>query len=223
MVAVSSDAAQIAAERRFRVMAESAPVLIWSSGVDKGCTYVNHRWLEFTGRTFEQELGAGWAQSVHPDDVAYCVSTYDHAFDARRPFTMEYRLRRHDGEYRWVIDNGAPMFDGARFVGYIGSTLDVTEFRAAQEHIARLNQQLVDAVDEERAWVARELHDDIAQQIAALSIKLDRAIQHVPAAKKDQRELLGEVRDRATELVGSVASLSKKLASAGFSLDKSRS
>ena len=197
-------------------MAESAPALLWSSGIDKGCTYVNRRWLEFTGRTFEEELGARWATSVHPDDVAYCTSTYDDAFGARRAFTMEYRLRRHDGEYRWVIDSGAPMFDGGRFVGYIGSAVDVTEYRAAREHIARLNQQLVNVVGEERAWVARELHDDIAQQIAVLSMTLDRAIHSVPPSHNRQHALLERARDCATGLVGSVSALSKRLSGARF-------
>jgi PAS domain S-box-containing protein len=115
-------------EERFRIVADSAPVLIWMSGLDKLCTFFNRAWLEFTGRTMEQEMGNGWAEGVHPDDFQRCLQTYVGAFDARQPFVMQYRLRRHDGEYRWISDNGVPRYDAEKnFAGYIGSCLDVTE------------------------------------------------------------------------------------------------
>jgi PAS domain S-box-containing protein len=93
-------------EERFRLVANTAPVLIWSSGTDKLCDYFNQLWLDFTGRTLEEELGNGWTEGVHPDDFNVCLNTYIHAFDRREPFKMEYRLRRHDGEYRWILDRG---------------------------------------------------------------------------------------------------------------------
>jgi PAS domain S-box-containing protein len=121
-------------EERFRNMADTAPVLIWVSGPDKLCTFLNKSWLNFTGRTMEQEVGDGWAETVHPDDLDRCISTYRAAFDDRRPFRMEYRLRRSDGEYRWVIDEGAPRIEpGGRFLGYVGSCIDVTDVRQAKE------------------------------------------------------------------------------------------
>src|SRR5438045_7463896 len=89
-------------EERFRTIANSAPVLIWMAGPDKLCTYFNQPWLDFTGRPLEAELGEGWAESVHPEDLAACMDQYSRSFDARVPFTLRYRLRRHDGEYRWV-------------------------------------------------------------------------------------------------------------------------
>jgi PAS domain S-box-containing protein len=115
-------------ESRFRVVADAAPVLIWMSGVDRLCTFFNKPWLDFTGRTLQQELGNGWAEDVHPDDLERCLKVYTEAFDARKPFVMQYRLRRKDGTYRWVSDHGLARYDAEeKFSGYIGSAVDVTE------------------------------------------------------------------------------------------------
>jgi two-component system, LuxR family, sensor kinase FixL len=121
-------------EERFRTVADTAPMLIWMSGPDKLCNFFNKGWLDFTGRSLEKELGDGWAKGVHPDDLAGCLKTYVESFDARRPFTIEYRLRRHDGEYRWISDVGVPRFDSRRnFLGYIGSAVDLTERMQSEE------------------------------------------------------------------------------------------
>jgi len=123
-----------ASEQQFRLMADAAPVLIWRSGTDKLCTWFNKRWLEFVGRTMEQELGNGWAENVHPEDFDRRLETYVTSFDARRPFEMIYRLRRHDGEWRWLRDNGDPLYEtSGEFTGYIGSCVDVTENIRAEE------------------------------------------------------------------------------------------
>ena len=115
-------------ESRFQIVADAAPVLIWMSGVDKLCTFFNKPWLDFTGRSMEQELGDGWVEGVHRDDLQKCLAIYNQAFDARQPFVMQYRLRRNDGEYRWISDQGVPRHDPQeRFAGYIGSCVDVTE------------------------------------------------------------------------------------------------
>jgi two-component system, LuxR family, sensor kinase FixL len=115
-------------ESRFRIVADAAPVLIWMAGVDKLCTFFNKPWLQFTGRSMEQEVGNGWAEGVHRDDLQKCLGTYNRAFDARQPFVMQYRLRRSDGEYRWISNQGVPRHDSrGRFAGYIGSCVDVTE------------------------------------------------------------------------------------------------
>jgi PAS domain S-box-containing protein len=121
-------------EARFRAMANTAPVMIWMSGTDKLCTFFNKGWLDFTGRSLEQELGNGWAEGVHREDFDRCFELYVNSFDGRQPFSMEYRLRRSDGEYRWILDNGMPRFapDGT-FLGYIGSCIDITERKQAQD------------------------------------------------------------------------------------------
>ena len=121
-------------ERRFRVMADTAPVLIWMAGPDSLCNYFNKAWLDFTGRTIDEETGHGWTKGIHPDDYDRCLQTWLSAFDERRSFSMEYRLRRHDGTYRWVLDHGVPRFnaDGS-LAGYIGSCIDIHERRQAEE------------------------------------------------------------------------------------------
>jgi PAS domain S-box-containing protein len=123
-------------EELFRLIADTAPVLIWMSDADKLCTYFNEPWLEFTGESLESQLGSGWANGVHPEDFKRCLRVYTEAFDRRERFSMEYRLRRQDGEYRWVLDNGVPRFDQYRlFAGYIGSCIDVTERKQAEEDL----------------------------------------------------------------------------------------
>jgi two-component system sensor kinase FixL len=128
------EAALRESEERFRVMADTAPVMIWRSTTTGDCDFFNLPWLAFRGRSLHEEAGSGWAQGVHPDDRDQCLSTYESAFKARRSFFMEYRLLRADGEYRWVMDTGIPRFepDGA-FAGYIGSCFDITERKLAEE------------------------------------------------------------------------------------------
>lgn len=129
-------------EARFRTVADSAPVLIWMAGTDKLCHFFNKPWLDFTGRTAEQEMGNGWVVSVHKDDLQHCLKTYIESFDARRPFTMQYRLRRHDGQYRWVSDNGVPRYDAeGKFAGYTGSCVDITEQRHAEEALRQSEER----------------------------------------------------------------------------------
>ncbi len=124
-------------EARFRNMADTAPVLIWMAGCDKLCNYFNAVWLEFTGRSLEEEIGNGWANGVHRDDRDRCVEIYVNAFDAHQAFSMEYRLQNRNGEYRWILDKGTPRFDSdGNFEGYIGSCIDITERKQAEKKIA---------------------------------------------------------------------------------------
>jgi PAS domain S-box-containing protein len=167
-------------ETRFRTMANHAPVLLWMAGRDGLCDFFNDRWLDFTGRTLDEELGSGWAAGVHPEDFQSCMTTYLEAFVARRAFTMEYRLRRHDGEYRWIFDQGAPRFDAeGNFAGFIGSCVDVTEQRLAQDALRRLNEELEDrvrertALAEERQVLIREVHHRVKNDLQFISSMLN--------------------------------------------------
>lgn len=131
---------------RFRAMADAVPVLLWTTGTDGGCTFVNRQWLEFTGRMFQQELGDGWTASVHPDDLARCVADYRRAFERREPFEMEYRVRRADGIWRWVLVRAVPLIDAGRFAGFVGSGIDLTERREAEEALQASREQLAAAM-----------------------------------------------------------------------------
>jgi PAS domain S-box-containing protein len=117
-------------EDRFRLMADSAPVMIWVTGADKRFEWVNRPWLEYTGRTMDEEIGSGWLDGVHAEDLERCSGIFHASFDARQPFTMDFRLRRHDGSHRWVLANGVPRTaaDGS-FHGYTGSCIDIHERR----------------------------------------------------------------------------------------------
>jgi two-component system, chemotaxis family, CheB/CheR fusion protein len=146
-------------EQRFRLVADAAPVMIWKSGTDKLVYWYNRPWLEFTGRSMEQEIGHGAAEVIHPDDIERSVQTYSDAFDARQPFSMEYRLRRYDGEYRWMISNGIPRYraDG-EFDGYIGSCFDVTDYKNAQLALRDADRRK----DEFLATLSHELRNPLA-------------------------------------------------------------
>lgn len=183
-------------ELRFRDLADSAPIMIWMSGVDKLCSYVSSGWLAFTGRTVQQEIGDGWASSVHPADRQHCLETYTTAFDQRRPFEVEYRLRRHDGAYRWIIDRGVPRHarHGA-FIGYVGTALDVTDLRTAQqtqrslEHASRLA-----VVGELTAMVVHE----VKQPLSAILMNTEAAelLLKSDSPPLDQvREILADIRE----------------------------
>ncbi len=137
-------------ELRFRHLMNTAPVMVWVAGTDKLCNFFNDPWLAFTGRTMEQELGNGWAESVHAEDFDGCLEIYVSHFDRREPFRMDYRLRRADGEYRWILDNGVPRYaEDGTFQGYIGSCIDITTSKLAERALAttleRREQTLVEA------------------------------------------------------------------------------
>ena len=199
-------------EERFRLVANTAPVLIWMSGTDKLCNYVNQRWLEFTGRPLEDELGNGWAEGVHPEDLKGCMDTYTQAFDRREYFQMEYRLRRHDGQYRWLSAIGVPRFNPDHsFAGYIGSCTDVTEHKLAEESLADMGRKLIEAHEEERTWIARELHDDVNQRMALLAVELDRWNQQLPPSAVELHDHIHHAIQRLSNIATDIQALSHRL------------
>ena len=199
-------------EQRFRLVANTAPVMIWMSGPDKLCNYFNQPWLEFTGGPLEAQLGHGWLAGVHPDDLDHCSNTYTRAFDLRKSFKMEYRLRRHDGEFRWLLDIGVPRQNSAgSFAGYIGSCLDVTDRKLAEAALAKMGGRLIEAHEEERTWIARELHDDINQRIAFLAVQLGDWARHLPSPGNEINEFIRQVREDLANLGNDIQALSHRL------------
>ena len=335
-----ADAIWDQSEARFRWLADTAPVLLWGSGIDKLYTYFNRPWLDFTGRALDFELGEGWAEGVHPEDLRRCLNTYTEYFDRREKFRMEYRLRRYDGEYRWIMDIGVPRFDedgsfhgymgiavdvtdrklaeetlresevrflelaeqsrtthwevdpeglftyvsdvsqatwgyrpdevmgrmhfydlhpeegrdafkAANFAtmaqkqkfqdivhavrrkdgrlgwgsvngipvlnadgtlrGYQGSCTDVTERKLAEEALLSISRKLIEAHEQERSRIGRELHDDIVQRLAMLVVQLDGIQQHLPDPASEFSRQIGDLRNQASEITNDVQSLSHEL------------
>lgn len=202
----------IESEQRFRLVANTAPVLIWMADTDKQCTFFNKCWLDFTGRSLEQELGEGWAKGVHPADAERCLTIYAKAFDARADFEMEYRLRRYDGKYRWVVDYGVPRIESdGTFCGYIGSCVDITDRKMTAESLEELSGRLIAAQEEERGRIARELHDDFSQRLALLGIGLSRLWKKRPESEEEERTVVRELWTRSQEISSDVHRLSHQL------------
>lgn len=198
-------------EERFRLVANTAPVMIWMSGTNKVLSYFNKPWLDFTGRTLGAELNNGWVEGVHPDDLSECVKKYSDAFERKESFTRQYRLRRNDGEYRWLLDTGVPRFNAnGSFTGYIGSCIDVTEQKHAEEALATIGGRLIEAHEQERSWIARELHDDINQRLALLAVELDRWRLN-GSASPELQEQLKRAQQSLIEISKDVQGLSHRL------------
>lgn len=191
-------------EARFQTMADAAPVLIWIAGADKGCTWFNRGWTDFTGRTLEEAVGDGWAVGVHPDDVERRLEVYSSAFDRRDRFRVEYRLRHRSGAYRWVLDEGQPLFTpSGEFAGYVGACIDIHDRREAERAtrlLAESGAALSSSLESERTlsavadllvpgladWCAIELIDE--------SGELDVAVlRHADA---DRSRLVQDLRSR---------------------------
>jgi len=198
-------------EERFRLIANTAPVMIWITDVTGQVTYLNDTYLHFTGLPFPEALRDGWMMVTHQDDVERCRDAYVKASEQREPFQMEQRLRRHDGQYRWTVSTGVPRYnvDGS-FVGYIGTSVDITQRRLAEEALSTVSQKLIEAHEEERTHIARELHDDISQRLTLVTLRLDDLKKSASSsvAIVDQ---VSAVSQQIGELMSDVQALSHRL------------
>lgn len=210
---------------RFRTMADSAPVLIWMADQNKNCTWFNRGWLDFTGRTLEQEVGFGWLQNVHPDDVAACMQAYAEAFEKRLPFTLEFRLTRRDGEARWMVDRAVPLHEGPNgaFSGYIGTCIDISDSRklateregalqaerAAREEAERLSRMK----DEFLATLSHELRtplnailgwSTLLRRIAPGSDDHTKGLETIERNARAQAQIISDLLDMSRIISGKV-------------------
>ena len=199
-------------EERFRLIANTAPVMIWMSGAEQEITYLNQTWLDYTGRPLDAVLGHRWNELVHPDDVERCRDVYVNAFDQREPFQVEHRLRRHDDEDCWVLTVGEARYsvDGS-FAGYIGTAVDITERKLAEAALSTVSQKLIEAHEEERIRIARELHDDINQRLTFLTVRLEYLKQSAPASAAVFEQEISAVSQQISELVSDLQGLSHRL------------
>jgi PAS domain S-box-containing protein len=191
---------------RLRTEADSSPLMIWSIGADQQVPSVNRPWLEFAGRTIEAQLGTRWNEAVHPEDIDRCLATCNAAFARREPFQMEYRLRRDDGQYRWVLDTGVPRFASGSFVGYVGSTIDVTERKLSALALSRLSRSVLHAQETERASTARKLHEDLCQRIFALTLRLHTLSEELDNGA-EIRAQIDALRVQLTNLMGDLVAI----------------
>jgi PAS domain S-box-containing protein len=199
-------------EDRFRRLADGLPVAIWMSETDGRLSYVNEQWLRMTGRTLEDEIGDGWLGLVHPDDRDACARAVLGDRGQPRGFSVDYRLRQPDGQYRWLMNVGMPRFgtDGA-FHGYVGGSIDITERREAEQMQRDLNIRLILAREEERRHIARELHDHLNQQLALLAIDIQQLTMKPPESPEALLQALQDAWQRTADIASDVHGISHRL------------
>ncbi len=201
-------------EERFRRLLDSAPFMVWMSGPDKLFTYFNRPWLEFTGRTLDEEVEMGWTQGIHPEDVEGWLAAYEGAFDNAQPYRIEYRHRRRDGQYRWLLDQCMPRYDAGGFRGFTGYCIDGNQRKANAKELQELSGLLINAQEVERARIARDLHDNVGQRVAMLSIDVELIKQGLAESDVVLREQLDKVNQHTAELSRDIRTLSHQLHSA---------
>lgn len=213
-----------ASDARFRLLANCAPVLIWLADGTKGYTWLNESWLRFTGRGLEQELGFGWTENIHPDDLEKVLTTYAKAFDAREPFRVEYRIGRHDRQWRWLVQTAVPLFESVDgFSGYVGSCIDITDFRRAEtekedllraERAARGEaERLGHLKDEFLATLSHELRtplnailgwSTLLKRVPVGGADHDRGLDTIERNARMQSQIIGDLLDMSRIISGKV-------------------
>jgi PAS domain S-box-containing protein len=197
-------------EERFRLMADTSPALVWMCNKEGNVTYLNNKRIEFTGRDPAGRLGDLWLAFIHPDDVQSVQAANERALERQEGFSKQYRLRRRDGVYRWMLDIAAPRIDGdGSFAGFVGSAADITDQKMAQEALEKIGGKLIEAQEEERTRIARELHDDICQRLALLSMELEQANRGSNASSGSPK--IEQIRRHCAEIATDVQALSHKL------------
>ena len=199
-------------EKRFRVMADSTPSLVWMCDKNGEVTYLNERRVTFTGRDPDAGFGDVWTAYIHPDDRKNVMDANARALERREAFTKEYRLLRRDGVYRWMFDVASPRVNGDKaFAGFIGSAIDITDQKLAQEALESVSGRLIEAQEKERTRIARELHDDICQRLVLLSMELEQANQSSIGSGAATKEPLMDIRQHCADIAGDVQALSHQL------------
>ena len=199
-------------ENRFRVMADTTPSLVWMCDAQGKITYLNESRLAFTGLDPNAAPSDTWTGYIHPDDVRNLLDTVSHALKTQQRFSMEYRLRRSDGVYRWMLDVAAPRVNGdGSFAGFIGSGTDTTDQKLAQQALERISGQLIEAQEKERSRIARDLHDDICQRLALLSMELAQTKRSSSGSPEALKKSLEDIQKHCSEIAGDVQSLSHQL------------
>ncbi len=190
---------------RLLQIANEVPAMIWMAAPDRRCIYFNKQWLEFTGRRLDQELDYGWMDGIHPDDMGTFQAVFEEAFERRHSFRLEHRLRCSNGTFRWVLNTGVPFLQAnGEFTGFAGSCNDTTDRRATEETLIDLGGRLINAQEEERRRVARELHDNLSQKMALLAIEIEQLAQ-LPSHSAEEidaglRNLLDKVQELSSEI-----------------------
>jgi PAS domain S-box-containing protein len=188
----AADAARRESEDRFRMMADNAPVLIWVADQDGKCNFFNQVWLDFTGRAMEEEVGDGWEASIHPEDLPHVKQSVADALKRKRRSQSEFRLRRADGTYRWMLNTSAPRFapDGG-LVGFIGSCVDITERKQAEE-MMRLNQEHIASLNERLKRAMTETHHRVKNNLQIIAAMVDmRLLDNNRTVSLDELKQLG--------------------------------
>ena len=206
----------------YRLLIQHSPVMIWRAGLDAKCDYFNETWLGFTGRTLEQEMGDGWAEGVHPDDFDRCVAHYLDHFHRREEFEMEYRLRRHDGEFRWIFDRGVPFTDDSgAFAGFIGSCVDVDERRRADEAQQKHSEEQLALARDFEKWILAIVSHDIRNPLGNMLFAA-HGLQHLSepgsAVRKNAEVVMRGVK-RIEHIVGDLLDLSRERDGMGIKVD----
>ena len=206
----------------YRLLAEHSPVMVWRAGLDASCDYFNDTWLAFTGRTLAQEMGNGWANGVHPEDFDRCLKHYLDHFNRREAFEMEYRLRRHDGEYRWIFDRGVPFTDDrGAFAGFIGSCVDVDERRRMQDAREQRDQEQIALAREFEQRILAIVSHDIRNPLNTIDLSaqfLKLTAEPGGEVRKSAETMLRAVR-RIEHIVGDLLDLSRERQGAGIPIE----